>query len=67
MYQDVHVMIWIGFGFLMTFPKRYGQSALGFTFLIGAILIQVAMLFDGVIKVTKTKKAPLSLVGYDIL
>ncbi|KAF7993399.1 hypothetical protein HCN44_007902 [Aphidius gifuensis] len=63
MYQDVHVMIWIGFGFLMTFPKRYGQSALGFTFLIGAILIQVAMLFDGVIKVIKTKKAPLSLVG----
>ncbi|XP_015115361.1 ammonium transporter Rh type A [Diachasma alloeum] len=63
MYQDVHVMIWIGFGFLMTFPKRYGQSALGLTFLVGAILIQVAMICEGVINVTKSGKAPLSLMS----
>lgn len=24
MFQDIHVMIFIGFGFLMTFLKRYG-------------------------------------------
>ncbi|XP_011310156.1 ammonium transporter Rh type A isoform X3 [Fopius arisanus] len=63
MYQDVHVMIWIGFGFLMTFPKRYGQSALGLTFLVGAILIQVAIICEGVINITKSGKAPLSLMS----
>ena len=30
-FQDVHVMIFIGFGFLMTFLKRYSHSALGYT------------------------------------
>ncbi|XP_034946674.1 ammonium transporter Rh type A isoform X2 [Chelonus insularis] len=63
LYQDIHVMIWIGFGFLMTFPKRYGQSAVGLTFLVGAILVQVALLFDGVVNVSKNGKAPLSLIG----
>lgn len=63
MYQDVHVMIWIGFGFLMTFLRRYGQSAVGLTFLVGAILIQVAMLCDGVLSLGKNGKAPLSLKG----
>ncbi|XP_043465365.1 ammonium transporter Rh type B-B isoform X1 [Leptopilina heterotoma] len=63
MYQDVHVMIWIGFGFLMTFLRRYGQSAVGLTFLIGAILVQVAMLCDGIISMGKNGKALLSLQG----
>merc|ERR1711964_561098 len=27
-FQDVHVMIFIGFGFLMTFLKKYGLSAI---------------------------------------
>ncbi|XP_031784212.1 ammonium transporter Rh type A isoform X3 [Nasonia vitripennis] len=61
MYQDVHVMIWIGFGFLMTFLRRYGQSAVGLTFLVGAILVQVAMLCEGVFNIGKNGKAPLSL------
>ncbi|XP_014296406.1 ammonium transporter Rh type B-B isoform X1 [Microplitis demolitor] len=63
MYQDVHVMIWIGFGFLMTFLKRYGYSAVGLTFLVGAILLQVALLFDGVINIGENGKVPLSLMG----
>ncbi|XP_074112481.1 rhesus blood group-associated glycoprotein Rh50 isoform X1 [Cotesia typhae] len=62
-YQDVHVMIWIGFGFLMTFLKRYGYSAVGLTFLVGAILVQVAILFDGVANIGKNGKVPLSLTG----
>ncbi|XP_071859155.1 rhesus blood group-associated glycoprotein Rh50 isoform X3 [Bombus fervidus] len=47
-YPNVHVMIWIGFGFLMTFLRRYGQSGIGLTFLLGAILIQVAMVCEGI-------------------
>lgn len=40
MFQDVHVMIFIGFGFLMTFLKRYGFGSIGFNFLIAAFVIQ---------------------------
>lgn len=61
MYQDIHVMIWIGFGFLMTFLKRYSQSAVGLTFLVGAILVQVALICDGAMHVKLNSKAYLSL------
>ncbi|XP_043590277.1 ammonium transporter Rh type A isoform X2 [Bombus pyrosoma] len=61
MYQDVHVMIWIGFGFLMTFLRRYGQSAIGLTFLLGAIFIQVAMICEGVTNFQIDNASSLSL------
>ena len=35
-FQDVHVMIFIGFGFLMSFLRHASYTAIGFTFLIGA-------------------------------
>ena len=35
-FQDVHVMIFIGFGYLMTFLKKYAFTSIGYTFLIGA-------------------------------
>lgn len=54
-------MIWIGFGFLMTFLKRYGQSAVGLTFLVGAILVQVALVCEGVMEIERDNKAHLSL------
>ena len=41
MFQDVHVMIFIGFGFLMTFLKKYGYSATGINMLIAAVACQV--------------------------
>jgi ammonium transporter Rh len=44
-YMDVHVMIFIGFGFLMTFLRKYGYTAVGLTFIIGALAIQVFLLF----------------------
>jgi ammonium transporter Rh len=40
-------MIFIGFGFLMTFLKRYGYGAIGFNFLIGAYVLQWALLVSG--------------------
>lgn len=60
-YQDVHVMIWIGFGFLMTFLKKYSQSAVGLTFLVGAILVQVALICEGALHLKLGSKAHLSL------
>ena len=40
MFQDVHAMMFVGFGFLMTFLRKYGFGALGFNFLICAYGIQ---------------------------
>jgi ammonium transporter Rh len=46
-FQDVHVMIFIGFGFLMTFLKSYSWSAVGFNFLLAAWVIQISILLNG--------------------
>uniref|UniRef100_A0A8D0EB80 Rh family C glycoprotein n=1 Tax=Salvator merianae TaxID=96440 RepID=A0A8D0EB80_SALMN len=46
-FQDVHVMIFVGFGFLMTFLQRYGFGAVGFNFLLAAFGIQWAILMQG--------------------
>ena len=46
-FQDTHVMIFVGFGFLMTFLRRYGYGAVGFNFLLAALAIQWAILCQG--------------------
>jgi ammonium transporter Rh len=46
-FQDVHVMIFIGFGFLMTFLKSYSWSAVGFNFVIAAWILQISVLLFG--------------------
>ena len=48
-FQDVHVMIFIGFGYLMTFLKDYSFTSVGYTFLIGAFIIQYSILTNGLI------------------
>lgn len=40
-------MIVVGFGFLMTFLKRYGWSSVGFNFLITGFTIQWSILVTG--------------------
>eukprot|EP00301_Raphidiophrys_heterophryoidea_P003711 c11665_g1_i1.p1 GENE.c11665_g1_i1~~c11665_g1_i1.p1 ORF type:complete len:477 (+),score=144.21 c11665_g1_i1:354-1784(+) len=47
MYQDVHVMIFVGFGFLMTFLRKYSYSAVGYNFVIAAMALQWAVLVIG--------------------
>ena len=44
MWQDVHVMIYIGFGFLMVFLKTFSWTAVGFNYLLSAWAFQIAML-----------------------
>ncbi|XP_060797052.1 rh family, C glycoprotein a [Neoarius graeffei] len=46
-FQDVHVMIFVGFGFLMTFLKRYSFGGVGFNFLIGSFGLQWAIVMQG--------------------
>jgi ammonium transporter Rh len=46
-YQDIHVMIFIGFGYLMTFLKTYSWSAVGFNFVIAAWVLQISFLLMG--------------------
>ncbi|KAH9504560.1 hypothetical protein Btru_063191 [Bulinus truncatus] len=48
-FQDVHVMMFIGFGFLMMFLRRYGFSSVGLNMLIAALSIQWATLIGGII------------------
>ncbi|KAM9551305.1 ammonium transporter Rh type A-like [Salvelinus alpinus] len=47
MFQDVHVMIFIGFGFLMTFLKRYGFSSVGLNLLLAAFALQWGLIMQG--------------------
>ncbi|XP_072413276.1 ammonium transporter Rh type A [Chiloscyllium punctatum] len=46
-FQDIHVMIFVGFGFLMTFLKNYGFSSVGFNLLIAAFGLQWGILMQG--------------------
>jgi len=39
-FRDVNIMIFFGFGFLMTFLRRYGYSAIGYTLGISALIVQ---------------------------
>jgi formate hydrogenlyase subunit 3/multisubunit Na+/H+ antiporter MnhD subunit len=46
-YQDVHVMIFIGFGYLMVFLRKNAYSSLGWTFLVACFSIQWYILMNG--------------------
>ncbi|XP_075063872.1 ammonium transporter Rh type C [Mixophyes fleayi] len=60
-FQDVHVMIFVGFGFLMTFLKKYGFGSVGFNFLLAAFGIQWALLMQGWLGNFPGGKIPLSV------
>jgi ammonium transporter Rh len=47
MFTDVHVMIFIGFGFLMTFLRRYGYSAVSLNLLLASVTIEWSILVRG--------------------
>lgn len=47
MFQDVHVMIFIGFGFLMVFLKTHSWTSVGYNMLIAAFALQLGILITG--------------------
>ena len=46
-FQDVNVMIFVGFGFLMVFLKNNSWCSIGFNYLIACWAIQIGILFYG--------------------
>ena len=46
-FLDVEVMIFLGFGFLMTFLRRYSYSAVAFNFFVSAFVMIYGILVIG--------------------
>ena len=46
-FQDVHVMIFVGFGFLMTYLEKYNFNSIVYNFLIASLCIQYTILING--------------------
>lgn len=46
-FQDVHVIVFLGFGFLSSFLVRYGFSGIGFNLLVAATATQWAIILNG--------------------
>jgi len=47
MYMDIHVMVFVGFGLLMSFIKNSSWTAVGFTYLTACWAIQICILMTG--------------------
>ena len=54
MYLGVALMMLVGFGYLMTFLKMYGLGAVGFTFIITAVAVQINIFLAALIPDSKT-------------
>uniref|UniRef100_A0A673TWQ9 Ammonium transporter Rh type A n=1 Tax=Suricata suricatta TaxID=37032 RepID=A0A673TWQ9_SURSU len=49
LFQDVHVMIFVGFGFLMTFLRNYGFSSVGINLLVASLGLQWGTFIQGIV------------------
>jgi ammonium transporter Rh len=47
MFQDIHVMMFIGFGFLYVYLKTHSWTSVGINYMIGAWSIQISILYLG--------------------
>lgn len=65
-FQDVHVMIFIGFGFLMVFLKSHSWTSVGFNFLIAAWCLQITILFAGFWHQAIVKEGHFHLIELDL-
>lgn len=63
MFQDIHVMMFIGFGFLMTFLKRYGYSSVGLNFIVAAFVVQWSTLTAGWLREFNDNKIYVNVVN----
>lgn len=56
MFTGIHIMMYVGFGYLMTFVKTYGFGAIGLNFLISAVGLQWAILTNAFFDVLINQK-----------
>jgi ammonium transporter Rh len=47
MFQDIHVMIFVGFGFLMVFLKSHSWGSIGFNYLVASWAVLICILIGG--------------------
>ncbi|XP_013145543.1 PREDICTED: ammonium transporter Rh type B-B [Papilio polytes] len=73
-FEGTHVMIFIGFGFLMTFLRKYCYSGVGFNMFLAALVIQWALLCqswyhmkDNIIYITKKTLLEADIMAATIL
>ena len=45
-FQDVHIMIFVGFGFLMCFIKSHNWGSIGYNYLVACWSIQITILWE---------------------
>lgn len=48
-------MLFVGFGLLLTFLKKYGFSSLGYNFLISALVIEWSTIMQGFFEMKHNK------------
>lgn len=60
-FQDVNVIVILGFGFLGTFLVRYGFSASGFNLLVAVTATQWAIVLNGVESIYYRGRARINL------
>ncbi len=49
MIEDIQMMLFLGFGFLMTFLRRFGYSALVQTMMVVAVSVELAVIVQGLV------------------
>ncbi|KAL9969465.1 hypothetical protein ACROYT_G021685 [Oculina patagonica] len=54
-FEGLHFMVFIGFGLLLTFLKKYGFSSLGYNFLISALVIEWSTMMQGFFEMHNNK------------
>ena len=66
MFTGVEIMMFIGFGYLMTFIKRFGIGSLGFTFLATAIGVEWCLLTESFFLNTQDESKSLVISVMDL-
>jgi Ammonium Transporter Family len=56
-FRDIMVMLLLGFGYLMTFLRKYGLGAVGFTLMLTALSMQLNILVEFLMRYLKESSA----------
>ena len=60
-------MMFVGFGFLMTFLKKYSYSAVGFNFILATFVLEWSLLVEGWIEMIKTHESNFTFSIHSLL